>query len=448
MANLERRTRKSDGVMSVSVRWKDGGTRAGVWQTENFAAGASAQNETRAAAFKLDVEAAGHRWPEGWVRGEGYVVPEEKPAVTTMADAAAAYFAHGWKVRVPRNKVSAAELDKRERVWENHLVGTFGPLGVPEVTRDDVEDWITVQIEEVPAKDGTPGAAAKSVRNRHWLLSTIIKHAVVELRLRPDNPCYGSDLPVSADARQVRFFQHGEWALMRGHLAPDVLLMVDVALTTGIRWGELSALRCRHVSFPTPEDGDDGCRAVVHIEQAWKDRSKKDKAPIRADLGENRSWKLGPPKNKTERYVVLTGVTAQALKDEVAGLTPEQFLFRTRYGNPWRYPDFYTDRWKPAREAAVAKGLTKHATPHMLRHTCVVWSLADGVDIYRISHMIGHADITTTHRVYGGMLNLKDPAMAQAMAKGMLTVRQALVPAATAEEIAARPVRTRRRRAA
>ena len=92
----------------------------------------------------------------------------------------------------------------------------------------------------------------------------------------------------------------------------------------------------------------------------------------------------------------------------------------TPQGNPWRYPDFHARRWTPAKTAAQRAGLTKKITPHMLRHTTVVWSLAAGVPIQVISEMIGHTSLQMTYDIYGGLINLKDPAMGQAMATAML----------------------------
>ena len=121
---------------------------------------------------------------------------------------------------------------------------------------------------------------------------------------------------------------------------------------------------------------------------------------------------------------------------------PGTYVFRTRYGTPWRYPDFHSDRWTPARVDAEARGLSKHATPHMLRHTAVVWSLARGVRIEVVSEMLGHASIQVTYDIYGGLINLHDPQMAQAMAKEMLMVRQAIVPAPPPDEVEDRKIRS------
>ncbi|MDQ6933811.1 MAG: hypothetical protein M3130_00665 [Actinomycetota bacterium] len=59
----------------MRVVWRLGGTRGGAYQSETFSAGTDAQNLARADGFKKMVDAAGQRWPDGWVKGEGFVRP-------------------------------------------------------------------------------------------------------------------------------------------------------------------------------------------------------------------------------------------------------------------------------------------------------------------------------------------------------------------------------------
>lgn len=64
----------------------------------------------------------------------------------------------------------------------------------------------------------------------------------------------------------------------------------------------------------------------------------------------------------------------------------------------------------------------------MLRYTCVVWALAEGVPIQVVSEMIGHTSLQMTYDVYGGLINLHDPVMAQAMARALLISSSAIHP--------------------
>ena len=76
MAWIEQQWR-ADGGRTARVIWRPGGAcdTTRVWET--FGAGSDAQNLARADGFKRMVEAAGQRWPDGWVKGEGFVRPPD-----------------------------------------------------------------------------------------------------------------------------------------------------------------------------------------------------------------------------------------------------------------------------------------------------------------------------------------------------------------------------------
>jgi hypothetical protein len=62
VATLESRT--SPTGTSHRVEWRQDGT----WQSETF----GQHRNSAALRFKCDVEHAGNRWPDSWIRGVGY----------------------------------------------------------------------------------------------------------------------------------------------------------------------------------------------------------------------------------------------------------------------------------------------------------------------------------------------------------------------------------------
>lgn len=404
MARIKHRKR-ADGGVSHQVCWVAGGGRA--------TAGVREQAETftdlnRAQVFKLDVERAGNQWPEGWVKGEGYVDRDERqlepPTVGEVADR----FWSALDRRVQRGRLKAYTLHRYKRVWALHLEPSFAGSPFPDVTVADVEDWIDAEVDA--------GSSAKSVRNWHGVLHSLMAYGQQRELLRPDNPCAATELPEvdHRAARQVRFFTENEWAIFRAALRDDVVLLCDYLLATGLRWGEVSALRVGDLTV-------NGSEVVAHVVRAWSGRSPDDRDPIDRAAGEAKVWKLGPPKNKRSRYVVVSGDVAERLKDHVAGRGADEYVFTGRR-QPWRYADFHEDRWKPACAAVAAKIPSKRLTPHMLRHTCVVWALDQGARIEQVSEMLGHSSIQITYDIYGGLLDLRDPAVARAMAAVMTAV--------------------------
>ena len=397
---------RADHAVSVQIKWRMDGR----WQSETFT------DLRLAAEFRTAVETAGHCWPEGWIKGEGWKPREPEPVRVTFAEVALGekgYFELQAR-RAKLGKLKPRTLHAYRRTYVLHFEEVFGPVAFESIDADDIADWIDTQIEA--------GWKPKTVRNNHSILSSIMKHGALRMKLRADNPCQVSDLPElnnrTAEVRQIRFFQPEEWSLFRSCLKPDFLLLMDLDLATGMRWGEISALRVGDLTF---QRVGGVLQANIHVVRAWSRRAPDDEAKIRFDQGEDATWVLGAPKSRRPRWVVVTGEVAVRLQQAVRGRAPSEYVFVTREGCPWRYQHFHDRRWTPAKIKAAKAGLTKKITPHMLRHTTVVWSLADGVPIEKVSEMIGHASLQITYDIYGGLITLQDPAMAKAMARAMLS---------------------------
>ena len=86
-----------------------------------------------------------------------------------------------------------------------------------------------------------------------------------------------------------------------------------------------------------------------------------------------------PPKN---------GGTRVGHRSVAAGNSP--FLFIARGGRRLTRQRV----WQMVGEASVASG--RHASPHMLRHSCATHMVENGADLRTVQTILGHADISTT----------------------------------------------------
>jgi integrase len=89
--------------------------------------------------------------------------------------------------------------------------------------------------------------SAKTVRNVHALLSTVLRDAVLE-GLLLTNPCAGTRLP--ADQRQEAvFLSPAELDRLLAAVPEQYRALVQTAAGTGMRWGELAGLPVSRVDL-------------------------------------------------------------------------------------------------------------------------------------------------------------------------------------------------------
>lgn len=420
-----------DGTERFTVQWQIGGGRSGAGPS----ASETFSSRARAEDFQTDVRSCGWHWPEGWVKGEGYVQASDPVvAAVSFSDVAADFLAVHTK-RMQKGRLKPYTLHRYERDVTNHLEPHFGRRPFTHITPETIEAWVQLQMGY--------DAAAKSIKNRHGLLYQIMEHGQKRMSLRTDNPCELSELPEAQSKRDHMFLLHWEWQRLRACLRSDAQLLCDVLLATGMRWGEVSALRLQDCQILAPD------RVAFLIHNAWSKRAPSDPSPIHPDLDENKSWVLGTTKNSRSRKAEIAGPVAEAVVAMIEGKQPSDWVFSTRSGKPWRHPDFEYDRWRQGVFLAKQCGLGRHVTIHMLRHTFAVWALYAGTPIQEVSYKLGHASIQITWDTYGGYVG-DDGRMATVMAEQMKMAEQAIAPGKvpTRAEVEGQPVREKRGRSA
>lgn len=430
MASIKSTTRK-DGSVAHRVVWRTGGARDGAWDGQTFASLKKAQQ------FKAHVEAAGHQLPAGWIRGLGYVqqLAEPASATSTLVDSAP----------VPCETAAPAALAAPEDLLADFGIAHIEQLtGVAPDTRHRYSRQIDALDRELSALTGrTPtvqgltdqdvrrwvnwraeqhhGSSPKTISNYHGLLYAVMQTAI-QRGLRASNPCAGTRLPargsgLDADLAENVFLTEQQFALLAECMFPadperlgagDAQpvhagsrmdrWLVEAAVATGMRWGELSALQVRDLALTTGP----GRTPTARVRRAWKRNPPAGSAYHRDGVGQ---YYLGGPKTrKGRRVVTLSAHAALVLRQASVGKAGEDFVFTAPQGGPLLQATWYEDRWKRAVALAVARGLPVAPRFHDLRHTHAAWLISAGVPLSVIQQRLGHESIQITNDVYGGLL--------------------------------------------
>jgi integrase/recombinase XerD len=102
-------------------------------------------------------------------------------------------------------------------------------------------------------------------------------------------------------------------------------------------------------------------------------------------------------KGGIDREVPLSETLLRTLREYYRWMKPETYLFPGTV-NGWRADKPVTEKmaWQAVHEARIRAGITKHVTPHTLRHCFATHLLESGADLRSIQMMLGHSDIEAT----------------------------------------------------
>lgn len=274
-------------------------------------------------------------------------VEAPSPVVETLAT-----FAPRWieTYAVPNNKPS--EVATKRSIVRVHLVPAFGALPLSAITTRAVEEFKAAKLRE--------GASPKRINNiltvLHKLLATA--HEWGELATLPRVKWLKTPKPAP------RFLDFDEAARLIECAAPEWRCLITVAVRTGLRLGELRALRWCDVDLS---------RARLVIRQAAAERS------------------VGTPKSGKPREVDLCDEAREALRAHrhLRGelvFCDESGAMLTR--NSLKHP-----LWSACKRAGLER-----IGWHVLRHTFASHLVMRGAPMRAVQELLGHADLKMTLR--------------------------------------------------
>lgn len=225
-----------------------------------------------------------------------------------------------WSARWLVTKVDLKATTRRgyEGMLRGHVLPRWGDTKLADVTHEQVAAWV--------AELRSTALAASTVRQAHRVLSLVLGLAVRDGRLAR-SPADGVPLPRPAKGEQV-FLSHAQLEWLADAAVHHRLVILFLGYT-GVRYGEMTALRVRNLDLLKR-------RALI--------------AEAVADV--NGHAVFDTPKNHQRRTVPIPRFLVEELATHIAGKGPDDYVFAAEKGGLLHLRNFRRKSFDPAVRAA------------------------------------------------------------------------------------------------
>jgi integrase len=298
---------------------------------------------------------------------------------------------------------SAYTLREYRRMTEKNIKPAIGALRLDRLTARQLDAFYKRLSER--------GLSAASVRRHHSLLHAVLGRAV-KWGLVSTNPADRATSPgpvrSTATAPSARDVQR---LLAAAEVSnPSLAAAIALAAVTGARRGELCALRWSDVDWRRRTLRIARSLTVIGTrvtEGPTKTHQRRDIA-----IGEALGTFLAARQQQQRVYAAEVGV---ALVDD------PHLLSEASDGSSPFLPDHLTDNY-----VNLTKRLGTPGHFHELRHFSATEAIASGADVRTVAGRLGHADATTTLRIYAHALEARDRELAGLLDSAVLGTMKGL----------------------
>ena len=290
-----------------------------------------------------------------------------------------------WLKTVKRHELKPSSYDRLEATIENNIIPYTSYLQLSAITTMDVQRFINELTDK--------GYSFSTIKKAYNALNAALKYAV-EVDYIRKNPCTSVRLPkqIQRQKSDIEYFSEEEVELITkgalyryktGRYKYKYGYAIILLLNTGLRVGELLALKWEHVDF------DKRQLYICETRGQIKDRTDS-----------NRKYTTASRSTKTEsscRYIPISKKALEALR----------YLESLGYHSPYVMANAdgengvvsYRNLFRVLSNVLDDSGIN-HGSLHTLRHTFATRLFKKGVDIKVISELLGHSDISITYNIY------------------------------------------------
>jgi len=247
---------------------------------------------------------------------------------------------------------------------DSRILPALGAMSLCNLSRAQIE----ALLSDLKRK-GHPGGTVRGVRAT---LSTVLRSAVERGHL-DRNPAHGIRLRETGGKVERRFYTPTQILKLLPELSEPCRTVVMVAILSGLRIGEILALRWKRVDL---------LRGTMEVAETFSD------------------GRFGSPKTRTsQRILPMSTVLSKALathRSKSVFTENEDMVFATPKGTPLSSKNLYNRVLAPACDRIKEPRVSWHS----FRHARATLLADSGESIKTVQALLGHSDIETTLNTY------------------------------------------------
>lgn len=302
------------------------------------------------------------------------------------------------------HKLSKAVVSRNGNIAESNILSVTKGNNCSRKTAERIAAGLEMPLQDVFIPVGTDKPlSSKTILHYHRLISSILSTAV-EWGALFSNPCERVKTP-RVEHKDPRYLDEKQAAVLLDLLEGEDTLyktVIRFLLFTGLRRGEVLGLNWSDIDFDNSTMQI--CRSSLYL---------PDKGIFEDET-----------KNRTSNRVIKLPQTAII---DLKLYRSYQRQNRLLMGDRWQESDriFTTIDGSPLHPDTLSRWFSKfikahsdrlpYISLHSLRHTNATLQIAGGVPITTVSKRLGHADTTTTGKIYAHAIKSADEAAAETL---------------------------------
>ncbi|MFI0399620.1 MAG: Arm DNA-binding domain-containing protein [Thiolinea sp.] len=300
-------------------------------------------------------------------RAKHFMSPEQLKGTVTLRD-----YLEDW-LKQKQTVLSSSTREGYIKIFNGHIYPAFGDMPIKDITRPLIRQWISKHA-----------VSNKTIANRLSPLRAALQDAMYDGFIE-FNPLYEwtwRNKEIKKQKSQLDPFNKEEQLAIINSAQGQAKNMAQFWFWTGLRPSELMALEWSDFNQ---------VQGTLTINKARTSASTVSE-PTKTASG-TRLLKLLPP-------------ALDALKQQMAFtyLRQQEIFQNPKSSERWESDKQIRSQWKPLLKIAGVR----YRYPYQLRHTFASMMISSGENVRWLSKYLGHADLSTTMRVYAMWLDDAD----------------------------------------